>query len=55
MKKNKDYVIIEQDGEGGGYITFVDNPEDYESLGDGCYICLNQEDYFMMCQSGVGA
>lgn len=50
-----EYVIIEQDGEGGAYITHIDKPEEYQSIGDGVFICLKEEDYYNMCQSGVGA
>jgi len=48
------YVIIEQDGKGGAYVTHVDNPEDYQSIGDGVMICLKEQDYYNMCQAGVG-
>ena len=46
------FFIIEQDGDGGGYITEVENPEDYQSVGDGVMIALKDEDYFRMCESG---
>ena len=49
------YVIIEQDGEGGAYITHTNNLEEYQSIGDGVFIYLNEQDYYNMCQSGVGA
>ena len=54
-KQDKDFVVIEQDGDGGGYITFVDEPEEYQSIGDGVFICLKSQDYYNMCQAGVGA
>lgn len=54
MENTKEFVIIEQDGEGGAYITFVDKPEDYESVGDGVFICLKTEDYYNLCMQGVG-
>ena len=50
-----DYVIIEQDGDGGAYITWVNNLDDYQSIGDGIYIWLKAQDYYNMCQAGVGA
>lgn len=54
-KKQKDYVIIEQDGDGGASISFVDDLNDYQSIGDGVFIWMKAEDYYNMCQSGVGA
>jgi len=27
------YIIIEEDGDGGAYITHIDNLDDYESVG----------------------
>lgn len=50
-----EYVIIEQDGEGGAYITHIDNPEDYQSLGDGVFICLKEQEYYNLIQHGLGA
>ena len=50
-----EYVIIEQDGDGGAYITHIDNPDKYQSIGDGVMICLKEADYYSMCQMGVGA
>ena len=52
---DKEFVIIEQDGDGGAYITFVDDVEDYQSVGDGCFIYMKQQDYYNMCMMGVGA
>lgn len=49
------YVIIEQDGDGGAYVTHVDDLEDYQSVGDGIYIWLKEQDYYNLCQAGVGA
>ena len=56
-KKTKQYtyVIIEQDGDGGAYITHIENPEDYQDVGDGVKICLKSQDFYNMCQAGVGA
>ena len=54
-KQELPYVVIEQDGEGGAYITHINNPEDYQSIGDGVMICLKEQDYYNMCQAGVGA
>ena len=54
VKEQKSYVIIEQDGHGGGLITHLDNLDEYESCGDGSYIFLNEEDFLNMCQAGVG-
>jgi len=50
----REFVIIEQDGDGGAYVTHIDNPEDYQDIGDGVKICLKIEDYYNMCQQGVG-
>jgi hypothetical protein len=48
-----EFVIIEQDGEGGAYITHIDNIEDYQSIGDGIMICLQEQDYYNMCQARI--
>ena len=53
-QKQYRYVIIEQDGDGGGFVTWVNDLEDYQSIGDGVYIWLKAQDYYNMCQSGVG-
>ena len=50
-----DFVIIEQDGDGGAYITHLDDLEDYQSVGEGVFIYMKEQDYLNMCQSGVGA
>jgi hypothetical protein len=50
-----EFVIIEQDGDGGAYITHIDNLEEYQSIGDGCYIALKEEDYNNLCLMGCGA
>jgi len=49
-KKQMDYVIIEQDGDGGAYITWVDDLENYQSIGDGVFIWMKAEDYYNMCR-----
>lgn len=54
--KNKmEFVIIEQDGDGGAYVTHTDNPEEYQSIGDGVFICLKEQDYYNLIQMGLGA
>lgn len=55
MENQKEFVIIEQDGDGGAYLTWVDKLEDYQSIGDGVFIYLKTQDYYNMCQQGVGA
>jgi hypothetical protein len=54
MKEQKDYVVIEQDGNGGAYLTWVDDLNDYQSLDEGVYIWLKADDFYNMCQKGVG-
>jgi hypothetical protein len=53
-KKMHKYVIIEQDGEGGAIITHVNKIENYHNVGNGIFIWLNEEDYYNMCQAGIG-
>jgi hypothetical protein len=50
-----EYVIIEQDGDGSAYVTHLDNLDKYESIGDGIYIWMKEQDYFNLCQIGVGS
>lgn len=53
MNKQK-YVIIEQAEGNEAYITRIENPEDYESIGIGVFICLSEEAYNNLCLSGCG-
>ena len=53
-KKEMEWVIIEQDGDGGAYVTHLNNLDDYESVGNGIYIALKSQDFYNMCQRGVG-
>lgn len=48
----KKYVMIEQTEGDEVYITFVDNPNDYESLDTGTIICLNKKAFDNMCKLG---
>jgi len=50
-----EFVIIEQDGDGGAYITHLDNLDEYQSIGDGVYIYMKEQDYYNMIQMGLGA
>jgi hypothetical protein len=43
-----EFVIIEQDGDGGAYVTHIDNLEDYQSIGDGSYIYLKEGEYIKL-------
>jgi len=54
LLKMSEFVIIEQDGDGGAYITHLDNLDEYQSIGDGVYLYMKEQDFCNMCQAGVG-